>query len=181
MNDSREPQPRKPPNDRREFLFGKARVLTLVFVAAALLTIYIYLDQQVFAPNRPLIWQTFEAKKISQDIQQDKIVVIVAGEFQDPDSRSRHADFINVPEVRREAHRLRTVFTVLPLEKLEENDRNNRNWLSEQIKPAELSADPHVWVFYKKSNGPKCFKSQVDVAGHLAAYLKAIRKNELAK
>ena len=179
-------QLKRPPNDRRQMMFSKARILGVVFLAAALLTVYTFLDQRVFAPNRPIIWKTFDTTRISQDIREGRIVIVVVGQFQNPSDRSRIADEINIPVVRKEAHRLRTVFTVLPLEKSEENHVEYRQWLHSQlsehpeIQPEKSWEEPRIIVFYRKTK-PKTFDMQASLPDQLAKYLKSIRKNGLAK
>ena len=171
---------KKLPNDRNQLLFSKAKILGLVFLAAVLLTVYLFLDQRVFAPNRPLIWQTFEPIRISKDIREDRIVVIVTGDFKDAAERARHADYINVPVVRAEAHRQRTVFTVLPIG-ADEKYRDNRLWLEEQIKELPEPDDFNVIVFSRRATSPKILDSNLGVGEKLAEWLKAIRLNDFEK
>lgn len=152
------------------------KVLLLVLAAAALLTAYLYLEQNYFAPRRPVVWTDFDPAKINEAVRQRQVVVALVGEFYtDAEIRTLTAS-MDTPEVRRHAHRLASMFTVIKLES-KSNAPIMRTWIAPRIglKHYELPEKPFVVVLYEKLESPIVIQTDGNLSAAIAKTLKEIR------
>lgn len=168
---------RKPRRSEPPFWLSKAKILLLVIVAGVVLTIYLYLDQRYFAPNRPIIWTTFKSEQIEKEERLGAIVVLLAGEFQSKQESTTLVEQIDVPEVRQEAHRLKTVFSTVQLEPVTESRAPNRSWLQKRlaVEAGGLPERPFFVVLYSRWEQPEVIESTGNPALRIQERLRSTR------
>jgi hypothetical protein len=160
------------------------KLLPIVFLAVIALTIYFYLDQNVFAPNRPLVWQSANADKLESSFRTGKVVVAAVGQFDSKRDSRAFIDRIDVPVLRKEAHRFNSEFVVLQLESETSGKKPNREFIAEKLSqvPSENGLNrPFFLILYRKLPSPIRIESDTGTAEKIAAQLSTIRRGDYEK
>ncbi len=165
---------------RRPARSSSTRMFGLIAVVAIGVTIYMFLEHNVFSHNRPLVWSTFDSAKIEYAHQNGSVVVLLIGPFQTRGESTQLVELVDVSPVRAQAHRLKNRFCVVPNPESEDEKKELSDWLnqffeSRTIEEFSPQGRPYFLILAKSNRRPIVIDSNGDPAGDLAERLHEIR------